>query len=323
MDLSFQFWIRRSEEHAPFALRFKVLGGRGLLRIAHPEVLTDPPASAAGFEDGLTAEEVRASRFLLVAETGRRRIGYFLAALGDAFLDHLPEGRWVELSPRIAGDMRLLVPSGRAPSSIDSDSVANGSNEEEDLVTNPRVRPISELTRVRSILARPLSEHDPSILDGEEVVLHERSWQEETMLLPGRERTDPSIGEAGVFVDSATEEDARAFLGRTLLASASMFEAPEHGVREAAVAESAHEVPSAASLEEEKEDEDEAQDEPQPEGDAERLELHRSVGPEKTALVRHLRRTVRRNASELERLRARVAELEAALAEVRRHKNQD
>ena len=319
MDLSlqpsFQFWIKRTEHSAaPFSLRFVVRNGKGLLRVAHPDMLLDPPASDKGLQEGLHADVVRASRFLLVSEGGRNRKGFFLAGLGATFLDRLPVGIWVELTPRVAGDMRLLVPPPRLPNGVVSDPDLSDP-EENELVTNPGAAVGSHRERIRDVLS---SYNSP--LDGptgrQAPVVKERSWGDGEVALFDfhDERTDPSIGGDTIFI-GGTEDEARALVGGALLASASMFDAPplprldEQDATEAPNPLSARAtLPTADELE------------PGISGAAmPRIALTQlPIGAPRTALVRHLRRSAQRDHQRLERLEARVAELEAQLGDARR-----
>lgn len=94
----FQVWVRRTDDpEAPYALRFTVHGGKGILRVARPGVLIDPPARATGLEEHLTGAQIRQSRFLHIRESGRDRIAFALSRLDDASLERLPVTTWVEL----------------------------------------------------------------------------------------------------------------------------------------------------------------------------------------------------------------------------------
>lgn len=118
----FRFWVRRSPgEGAVYSIRFEVDGGKGLLRVARPGVLVDPPAREFGFEERLTSAQVRASRFLHVWEGGRKRQGYVLSRLTDAVLAELPLGSWEELSVVNDGGFCWLV--HRAPEELDANSL--------------------------------------------------------------------------------------------------------------------------------------------------------------------------------------------------------
>ncbi len=109
----FRFWVRRSPGEDPtFSVRFEVRKGKGLLRVARPGVLVDPPARQSGYEERLTAAQVRASRFLHVWDAGRKRQGYVLSRLSDELLLGLPQERWVELSVESDGGFCWLVPRG-------------------------------------------------------------------------------------------------------------------------------------------------------------------------------------------------------------------
>jgi len=312
---SFQFWIKRTDDaSAPFSLRFEVRDGKGLLRVAHPDVLLDPPASASGLQQGLDADVVRASRFLLIADAGRVRKGFFLAALGAEFLDRLPLGIWVELSPRVAGDMRLLVPPPRLPEGVMSDpDIADP--DEDALATNPGFGSGSQRERIRDVL----SGYDPGGDDHrltKTPVVRERSWDEGDVSLFdfNNEHTDPSIGGDTIFI-GGTEDEARALVGADLLASASMFDAPplpDLDLEEVQLPIDEDPQSAMATLTEE-EVEPGLSGHPMP-----RIALTQlPIGAPRTALVRHLRRSAQRDHQRLERLESRVAELEALLTQAR------
>ena len=106
----FQVWVRRSGDPANgFSLRFEVREGKGILRVARPGVLVDPPARPSGHEERLTATQVRASRFLHVWDGGRFRQSHLLVKLEEPALDLLPAERWVELVPSSEANSAVLV----------------------------------------------------------------------------------------------------------------------------------------------------------------------------------------------------------------------
>ncbi len=315
---SFQFWIKRTEDSsAPFCLRFEVRDGKGLLRVAHPDVLLDPPASGKGLQESLTADVVRASRFLLIGRGGRDRKGYFLAALGAEFLDRLPLGIWVELTPRVAGDMRLLVPPPRLPEGVMSDpDIADP--DEDALVTNPGAAIGSQRERIRDVLTSydaPERDRDAT----KAPVVKERSWDEGDVSLFefNNEHTNPSIGGDTIFI-GGTEDEARALVGADLLASASMFDAPplpdlDLGETDPEDDERPDDDTDAMATLVDEEVEPGLNGDPMP-----RIALTQlPIGAPRTALVRHLRRSAQRDHQRLERLEARVAELETMLERAR------
>lgn len=315
LQTSFQFWIRRTDDgSSTFSLRFEVRNGKGLLRVAHPDVLLDPPASNSGLQEGLDADVVRASRFLLVADAGRVRKGFFLAALGAEFLERLPQGLWVELSPRVAGDMRLLAPPLRLPNGLRSDPDMHDPDEDA-LVTNPGFEGGAQRGRIRDVL----SSYDPdptSQREAEAPVVKERTWDDgEVSLFDfNNEHTDPSIDGDTIFI-GGTEDEARALVGGALLASASMFDAPPlpnlDGPDHQAAPEETPQ-PAISTLVDE-EVEPGMSGHPMP-----RIALTQlPIGAPRTALVRHLRRSAQRDQQRLERLEARVAELESLLVTAR------
>jgi len=115
----FRVWVRRrGDAQGPYALRFEVAEGKGILRVARPGVLVDPPARPAGIEERLTAAQVRASRFLHVWEAGRHRQGHLFARLDETGLEALPADRWIELVSATEGTTALL----KLPAEIGPDS---------------------------------------------------------------------------------------------------------------------------------------------------------------------------------------------------------
>ncbi len=107
----FRFWVRKGAADSPtFSIRFEVRAGKGLLRIARPGVLVDPPARQSGYEERLTPSQVRASRFLHVWEGGKKRQGYVLSRLTDDLLGELEEECWRRLVVVSEGGFCWLVP---------------------------------------------------------------------------------------------------------------------------------------------------------------------------------------------------------------------
>ena len=109
-SVSFRIWVRRSARgEAPFSVRFEVFDGKGILRVARPGILIDPPARVSGFEEQLTGEQLKASRFLHVWGAGRKRQSHILSRLDDARLDRLAPEDWYELGVATDGGYRYLV----------------------------------------------------------------------------------------------------------------------------------------------------------------------------------------------------------------------
>lgn len=119
----FRVWLRRrAEPGAPYSVRFEVTDGKGILRVARPGVLVDPPARPFGFEERLSAAQVRASRFLHVWDGGRYRQGYMLARLEEGRMDALPVDRWIQLETSNFGvNSALLLPSVIGPTTGEVD----------------------------------------------------------------------------------------------------------------------------------------------------------------------------------------------------------
>lgn len=111
----FSFWVRRNAgDGAVYSVRFEVEEGKGLLRVARPGVLVDPPARESGFEERLTPAQVRASRFLHVWDGGRKRQGYVLSRLTDDVLAGLRSGTWERMQIVSDGGFCWLVPGDHA-----------------------------------------------------------------------------------------------------------------------------------------------------------------------------------------------------------------
>ena len=99
-QIPFRFWIQRdSKGQGLFSARFEVDRGRGILRVARPGVLVDPPAGSQGEEEGLTTDQLRASRFIQVELWSRNRRTWSLDGLEDIALDELTPGQWTLLVP--------------------------------------------------------------------------------------------------------------------------------------------------------------------------------------------------------------------------------
>jgi hypothetical protein len=164
----FRFWVRRSPGEDPtFSVRFEVRKGKGLLRVARPGVLVDPPARQSGYEERLSAAQVRASRFLHVWDAGRKRQGYVLSRLSDDLLLGLPQERWVELSIESDGGFCWLIPRGEGESEAAvefDDEPTRAIGQELDALSEVEVEfedvddPISNLDATM-----PLQTMDPSI----------------------------------------------------------------------------------------------------------------------------------------------------------------
>lgn len=106
----FRFWLRRTGASEPtYALRFEVVDGKGVLRVARPGVLVDPPARDSGSELDLTLAQVRASRFLHVSALDRRRQLYFLSRVPEELAGRLKAGAWVELGAAVDRGAHYLL----------------------------------------------------------------------------------------------------------------------------------------------------------------------------------------------------------------------
>jgi hypothetical protein len=144
-SVSFRIWVRRSaRSEPPFSVRFEVFDGKGILRVARPGILIDPPARVSGFEELLTSEQVKASRFLHVWGAGRKRQSHILSRLDDARLERLAPDDWYELTVVTDGGYRYLELETVSPT-LDPDPV----------VAAPRAREEIRLPRPRRTDAPP------------------------------------------------------------------------------------------------------------------------------------------------------------------------
>ncbi|GDX81105.1 hypothetical protein LBMAG42_29160 [Deltaproteobacteria bacterium] len=106
----FRLWLRRQNvAEGPFALRFEVMEGKGILRVARPGVLIDSPARPVGLEERLTTQQLRSTRFILVWDGGRARQGHLLNRLDEAQLDRVELDRWHEMEIVVDGGFRYAV----------------------------------------------------------------------------------------------------------------------------------------------------------------------------------------------------------------------
>jgi hypothetical protein len=120
-----------------------VFDGKGILRVARPGILIDPPARMSGFEEQLSSEQLKASRFLHVWGAGRKRQSHILSRLDDARLDRLAADNWYELTVVTDGGYRYL----------ELENLSATLEEPAELVTKPLPReedPVAAAARCRS-----------------------------------------------------------------------------------------------------------------------------------------------------------------------------
>ncbi|MES2637844.1 MAG: hypothetical protein V4850_00110 [Myxococcota bacterium] len=147
-----RLWIRRTAEpQGPYAIRFEVVDGKGILRVVRPGVLVDPPARPTGFEERLTAAQVNATRFLHVWDGGRRRQAHALTRLTQTQLETMPAERWFGLEFVTEGALDVLV----LPSTVHTEPARV-----DDEPTWPRREMLAELQRELRELESKEVEHD-------------------------------------------------------------------------------------------------------------------------------------------------------------------
>ena len=113
----FSIWIARlPEPDGPYGIRFEMTEGKGVLRVARPGVLIEPPARALGTEFRLTAAQIQSSRFQHVWGRGAFRQTHVLHRIGLEELGLLPIGHWVEMAAEVEGGVHcLIVPEQDVP----------------------------------------------------------------------------------------------------------------------------------------------------------------------------------------------------------------
>src|SRR4029453_10380430 len=140
LSVSFRIWVRkRATAVAPFSVRFEVFDGKGILRVARPGILIDPPARVSGFEEQLSSEQLKASRFLHVWGAGRKRQSPILSRPAAARLDRLAPDNWYELTVVTDGGYRYL----------ELENLSATLEEPGELVTKPLPRQEIQLPRPR------------------------------------------------------------------------------------------------------------------------------------------------------------------------------
>lgn len=303
----FGVWVRRQDAaEAPYALRFEVVGGKGVLRVARPGVLIDPPARPFGAEERLTGGQLRQSRFLYVRDGGREREAYSLNRLDDAALDRLPAGEWVELVAGGESHGRWLgVPAhlvedvGDDPTNPQHAMLRDLSRDLRNLVE--RARPSIPPPDDDVLEADPQTSEEPIPLAGDDVVYVPDAPPEEDV---GEVFTDqpgtaaPAAGRPIVMWSHApVEYDAGVY-------DVEAFDESE--------AESTRTLPTAPAGDGVAAPPDTAR-RPHADGDGPILMPY----DRSTTLVRHFRRRLAEESARVAELEAKVAALEARLASAR------
>jgi hypothetical protein len=112
----FRLWLRRQNvAEGAYSLRFEVMEAKGILRVARPGVLIDPPARPVGMEERLTAGQLRSTRFILVWDGGRARQGHLLNRVDELQLERVETDRWHEMEVVVDGGFRYAVLAAVAP----------------------------------------------------------------------------------------------------------------------------------------------------------------------------------------------------------------
>lgn len=103
----FRLWIRRQNlPEGAYSLRFEAQEGKGILRVARPGVLIDPPARPVGIEERLTPQQLRSTRFILVWDGGRARQGHLLNRIEEAQVERIEVDRWHDMEIVVDGGFR-------------------------------------------------------------------------------------------------------------------------------------------------------------------------------------------------------------------------
>ncbi len=106
----FRLWIRRQNvAEGAYSLRFEAQEGKGILRVARPGVLIDPPARPVGIEERLTPQQLRSTRFILVWDGGRARQGHLLNRIEEGQLERIELDRWLDMEIVVDGGFRYAA----------------------------------------------------------------------------------------------------------------------------------------------------------------------------------------------------------------------
>ena len=287
----FKLWLRRAALDADGnALRFRVEKGKGVLRVTRPGVLIVPPARDRGFEDHLSAQQLRSTQFLHIAGPGRDRSTWSLARISDEVLELLDPEVWHELDPVEDGGERFLLIDG------ETDVIALGAESLAEILpheifgADPFGDVASIVDRVRT-LRDPAEDDEVIEMDPESVAsahaflgrLRPRAAPPSTEIPP----PDPSEDEA----DPQSEPDGRL-----------PFAPPAHAEQGGAALAEETEPISAVKL----------PSPPRPPMPLGPVQEEQRVPRD---LVKHLRREIDRRQLQIVELQARVEELEARLGQ--------
>lgn len=303
----FQVWLRRADApEAPFSLRFEVQGGKGILRVARPGVLIDPPARPGGTEERLTGAQLRQSRFLHIRDGGRERLAFGLSRLEDPQLDRLPAGEWIELTTQEDGAARFLVLGVGLLESEDDDP------------TNPARSMLRDFSRdLRQIVERtrpPVAGEDEELLEADSFTAEE-PIEELLAAHDGEDDDDPFTDVGGGAPPPGSPSGAPAERGTPKIYWSQApveFDAGAWDV-EAYDEAGEHETtsPNPAVAEDPRSVAHPHEPPPPPRSPGDPLDPALLVHPRSTTLVRHFRRRIAELEGRIERLEAELAEARA------------
>ena len=108
-DVDFSAYIRRNADGTA-SFKYRVSKGNGTvgMRIFG---MPDPDPAGRGQQHDLDPQRLRSSRFIHLSETDERR-SYSFSRLTAEALQGLPEGKWMQVAPRIEDGFRYLTLTG-------------------------------------------------------------------------------------------------------------------------------------------------------------------------------------------------------------------
>lgn len=198
---SFRIWIRRSfRARKPFSLRLESGSASWSLTMGDRRLIDGSGERL----DALTPEQVRQTLLFLSNDPD---IFWSLSSLTDAVLYSMEAEEWIELNPRMDGELRVLLPRD-ADSIRRVESAMRSPDADEQTANMPERSSWTRRSALRDALHRgaqagkaiPTRRSEESI----DVVLRERTWEHEEQ----RART-PGIPE-GYRIIEDTEEEVRA-----------------------------------------------------------------------------------------------------------------
>ena len=118
----FRLWVQRDpESDPPYALRWQVMGGRGTLLLPRGGGTDASPAAPSGTQTQMSADDLQATRFVVVSDRSGTRNQFHLSPLSADPLAALEAGGWTTLEIDDLGSALALPQSANADLIEDTD----------------------------------------------------------------------------------------------------------------------------------------------------------------------------------------------------------